>query len=203
MNNLKETWCFIDLENLPSALKYATENNYSRIFVFVGSQQKANINNLTTNKATQIEMIKIEGTSKNNLDFHLIYYLGKCQVSAGDHVEFAIFSKDTGWDKLIKFIQKEGRICNRTGDIKKSSPNAAPKTVSNTNTLPTDVQQIINKLKNIHKDKRPKRVDKLTNHLESIIRSIDTPKTAKQIVTLFTQHGLIMIEDHNKVKYGF
>jgi hypothetical protein len=203
MKKSKETWCFIDLENLPSALKYATEKNYSRIFVFVGSQQKPDLNNLTSSKATQIEIIKIEGTSKNNLDFHLIYYLGKCQVSAGNHVEFAIFSKDTGWDKLIKFIQKEGRICNRIGDIKKSSPNAVPKKVSNTNTLPTDVQQIINKLKTIHKDKRPKRIDRLTNHLKSIIRSIDTPKTAKQIVALFTQHGLITIGDHNEVNYNF
>ncbi|RKZ92773.1 MAG: hypothetical protein DRR19_03245 [Candidatus Parabeggiatoa sp. nov. 1] len=201
----KETWCFIDFENLPSALEYAIGNNYARILVFLGSQQKINID-LT--KLTKVEVIQIEGVGKNNLDFHLIYYLGKCQINAGNHVDFAVFSKDTGWDRLIKFIQKEGRTCQRitrtTGSLKKAVPKAklVPKAnlVPNAN-LPIDVQAILEKLNNMNKAQRPKRVDRLTNHLQSIIRSLETTKTANQIVDIFKQQGLISVDGDSKVTY--
>ncbi|HEW98590.1 MAG: hypothetical protein DRR00_34375 [Candidatus Parabeggiatoa sp. nov. 3] len=195
----KETWCFIDFENLPSALEYAIGNNYARIFVFLGSQQKKV--NIDLSKLTTLEVIKIEGVGKNNLDFHLIYYLGKCQVNAGNHVEFAVFSKDTGWDRLIQFIQKEGRTCKRistTGSLKKAVQIA--KVVQNAE-LPTDIQAILKKLKKLNKAKRPKQVDRLTNHIHSIIISLETTKTAPQIVEILKQHKLISIDGNKKVTY--
>jgi len=195
----KETWCFIDFENLPSALEYAIGNNYVRIFVFLGSQQKKV--NIDLSKLTTVEVIKIEGVGKNNLDFHLIYYLGKCQVNAGNHVEFAVFSKDTGWDRLIQFIQKEGRTCKRistTGCLKKVVPKA---NIVQNATLPIDVQAIFQKIQKLNKAQRPKRVDRLTNHLQSIIRSLETTKTAPQIVEILKQHKLISIDGNEKVTY--
>ncbi|KHD05649.1 hypothetical protein PN36_02930 [Candidatus Thiomargarita nelsonii] len=191
----KETWCFIDYENLPSALEYVISNDYARILVFLGAQQK-NVN-IDLSKQTTAEVIKIKGVGKNNLDFHLIYYLGKCQANAGNHVEFAVFSKDTGWDNLIQFIQNEGRTCHRisttTGSLKKAVPNAK---------LPIDVQPILKKLTQINKAQRPKRVDRLTNHLQSIVRSLNTTKTAKQIVEILKQHGLISVNGNRKVTYS-
>ncbi|MEN8215145.1 MAG: PIN domain-containing protein [Pseudomonadota bacterium] len=195
----KETWCFIDFENLPSALEYAIGNDYARIFVFLGSQQKKV--NIDLSKAMTVNVIKIEGVGKNNLDFHLIYYLGKCQVNAGNHVEFAVFSKDTGWDRLIQFIQKEGRTCQRittTGSLNKSVQKA--NIVQNAKP-PIDVQPILTRLKKLNKAQRPKRVDRLTNHLQSIIRSLNTTKTAKQIVDILKQQGLISVDGNKKITY--
>jgi hypothetical protein len=200
----KETWCFIDFENLPSALEYAIEKNYARIFVFLGAQQKKI--NIDLSKLTTVEVIKIEGVGKNNLDFHLIYYLGKCQIKASNDVEFAVFSQDTGWDRLIQFIQKEGRTCKRistTGHLKKPVPKPSP-VVQNTKQnakLPSDVQQIFEKLQKANKTQRPKRVDRLTNHLQSLNRSIKSTKTAKQIVEILTEHKLISIDANKKVTY--
>ncbi len=195
----KETWCFIDFENLPSALEYAISNDYARIFVFLGAQQKKV--NIDISKLTTVKVIKIKGVGKNNLDFHLIYYLGKCQVNAGNHVEFAVFSKDTGWDRLIQFIQKEGRTCQRistTDSLKKAVQKKAKQKKAK---LPIDVQPILKKLKKLKKAQRPKRVDSLTNHLQSIIRSLDTTKTPKQIMDILKQHGLISVDGNKKVRY--
>jgi hypothetical protein len=195
----KETWCFIDFENLPNALKYVIRNDYARIFVFLGSQQKKV--NIDLSKLTTAEVIKVEGVGKNNLDFHLIYYLGKCQVNAGNHVEFAVFSRDTGWDNLIRFVQKEGRTCYRistTDSLKKAAPTA---NIVQNATIPIDVQPILKKLKKLNKAQRPKRVDRLTNHLQSIIRSLKTTKTAKQIVEILKRHGLISVDSNRKVTY--
>jgi len=199
MKNSTETWCFIDLENLPKALEYAisNQNDFSRIFVFIGSQQKVKID--LSDTAIPLTLIKIEGTSKNNLDFHLIYYLGKCQVTAAEQVEFVIFSKDTGWDHLIKFIQREGRVCRRIADLK----TAVPKKVPNTNSLPADIQPVINKLNNIQKDKRPKRLDKLTNHLVSVANSVKTAMTAQQMVARLKQKGFITVGKSNRIEYHF
>lgn len=203
----KETWCFIDFENLPSALEYAIGNNYARIFLFLGSQQKKV--KIDLSKLTTVEVIKIEGVGKNNLDFHLIYYLGKCQIKAGNHVDFAVFSKDTGWDRLIQFIQKEGRTCKRittTTNLKKTVQTNLKKSVPKANiapnlNLPIDVQPIFKKLQKLNKTQRPKQVDRLTNHLHSLIRSLDTTKTAKQIVEILKQHRLISVDGNQKITY--
>lgn len=200
MENSTETWCFIDFENLPKALEYAisSKNDFARIFVFIGSQQKVKID--LSDTTIPLTLVKIEGTGKNNLDFHLIYYLGKCQEIASETVEFVIFSKDTGWDRLIKFIQQEGRVCRRIGEFKKT---AVPKTMPTTNSLPADVQQVINKLNQIQPDKRPKRLDRLTNHLNSVMNSLKLSITARQMVARLKQQGVISVGENNQTEYHF
>ncbi len=150
-----------------------------------------------------LKLIKIEGTGRNNLDFHLIYHLGKCQVTAGELVEFVIFSKDAGWDHLIKFIQKEGRVCRRIAEVKTVPKRTVPKRVPNTNSLPAEVQPVISKLLKIHPDKRPKRLDKLTNHLISVTNSVEIPMTVPQLLVLLKQQGFITVGKNNRIEYHF
>ncbi len=68
------------------------------------------------------EYISIDGGSKNSLDFQLSTYLGYL-VSADADAEFAIISKDTGYDAVVKFWKKRNVAIVRANDIALSTPN--------------------------------------------------------------------------------
>jgi len=108
-----QEWAFIDLENIGSLSKVSIEN-YDVIYVFVGSKQ-SNISFIpkSTEKFVELKILKIKESSKNNLDFHLSYYLGKLDQETKKDVGFTVISNDSGFDNLIKHIISLGRRCKR------------------------------------------------------------------------------------------
>ena len=95
-------------------------------------------------------------------------------------------------DSNRKVTYTSQKMSHTTGSSKKAVPNAK---------LPIEVQPVWEKLKKPNKAQRPKRVDRLTNHLQSIIKPLDTAKTAKQIVEILKQHGYISVDSNRKVTY--
>ncbi len=111
MNNTE--WAFVDLENIGS-LKNISIEKYDQIYVFVGSNQtNISLTPDSAEKFVELKILKIKETSKDNLDFHLSYYLGKLDSSAKKDVIFTVISNDTGFDNLIKHISSIGRKCKR------------------------------------------------------------------------------------------
>ncbi len=75
MNNTE--WAFVDLENIGS-LKNISIEKYDKIYVFVGSNQtNISLTPDSAEKFVELKILKIKEISKDNLDFHLSYYLGK------------------------------------------------------------------------------------------------------------------------------
>ncbi len=106
-------WAFVDLENIGS-LKNISIDKYDRIYVFVGSMQSnISLTSDSTENFVELKILKVRGVSKDNLDFHLSYYLGKFDTSAKKDISFTIISNDTGFDNLIKHISCTGRKCQR------------------------------------------------------------------------------------------
>ncbi|MGK0289506.1 MAG: hypothetical protein ACI86H_000951 [bacterium] len=112
-------WAFIDHENNPHAINILKKDEFERIILFVGENQKTI--RLETLESFQIEIIKIQGVSKNNLDFHLSYYLGNFDHSVPKEVHFIVISSDQGFDNLVNFIHQNGRICNKIS-LEKEAP---------------------------------------------------------------------------------
>jgi len=111
MNN--KEWAFVDLENIGS-LTNISIGNYDVIYVFVGSKQtNISLAPESTEKFIELKLLKIKGTSKDNLDFHLSYYLGKFDALAKKDIAFTVISNDSGFDNLIKHISSTGRKCKR------------------------------------------------------------------------------------------
>lgn len=202
-------WAFVDYENQPKSLQFISQHpEYNCVLVFFGSQQKVTAE---FNNSLIIRLIRMENIGKNNLDFHLSYYLGKYDTKLDKRIAFDIFTQDTGFDHLIKFIQKQGRNCQRIGlnqdkavTIQKITKIETPKIVPLqpilplvTETIPIKatvpspvivrnphlmpaVQRVMDNLKKVAH--RPKTVEKLSNTINSLIRSFNDDTLSAQLV---------------------
>lgn len=113
---MKTTHVLVDYENVP--LKSLPTLNVAscRVHVFLGPNNKK----LTADFAEALQpfgdrakYVRLKKSSKNALDFHIAFYLGKLAAEhAGDR--FQIVSKDTGFDTLLEHLREEkidaGRI---------------------------------------------------------------------------------------------
>lgn len=121
----------IDFENVQPANLDGLKKGQHHIRVFVGeSQSKIS---LGTAKALQsfgsdADYIQITGSGSNALDFHLAFYLGRLSLQH-PQASFVIVSKDTGFDPLVKHLNRLGTACRRVASIATAAgatPKAAP-----------------------------------------------------------------------------
>lgn len=65
-----------------------------------------------TRRFSRLEFQYIEGSGRNALDFHIAFHLGQIFETARDTV-CAILSRDTGYDPLVKHLNRNGLSCQR------------------------------------------------------------------------------------------
>lgn len=116
---MKNRNIFIDFENVqPKELALLKGRDF-RVMIFIGSTQAK----LPTEFAMAVqalgaaaEYIKIDGSGRNALDFHIAYYLGAttAEECAG---ESYVISKDTGFDPLMRHLKAKGVTCQRLSSI--------------------------------------------------------------------------------------
>jgi hypothetical protein len=109
----------IDFENVqPKDLVLLKGREY-KVMIFVGATQAK----LPTEFAMAVhalgagaEYVKIDGSGRNALDFHVAYYLGSTSAAAAFRESFVI-SKDTGFDPLMRHLKSKGISCRRLASI--------------------------------------------------------------------------------------
>jgi hypothetical protein len=156
---MNEQVVLVDFENVQK-LDLARLPAHARLRIFVGAQQAR----LPTALVLQaqalgltIEWIRIEGNGPNALDFHIACHLGE-GLARTLQAEFVIVSRDTGFDPLLRHLNARGLQCRREAPA--TAAKAAPKPVLDANT-----QQVVEVLKRIEKNKRPRKRKTLTNYL--------------------------------------
>jgi hypothetical protein len=115
---MPETFLLVDYENV-HALPLSRLPDDWLVRVFAGRNQNAV--NMDTVKETQplgkrLEWTTIQGDGRNNLDFHLAYYLGEL-VSKHPQAAFVILSKDKGFDSLVKHLLGRKIRCERKDSL--------------------------------------------------------------------------------------
>jgi hypothetical protein len=126
----------IDFENVQPANLDGLKKGLHHIRVFVGeSQSKIS---LGTAKALQsfgsdADYIQITGSGSNALDFHLAFYLGRLSLQH-PQASFIIVSKDTGFDPLVRHLNRLGTACRRVASIA-TAVGAAPKAAAAEKTI--------------------------------------------------------------------
>jgi hypothetical protein len=115
---MSEKFLLIDYENIQK-LDLSDVPDNILIKIFVGQSQKSipiELVKQTQHFGHRLEWIKIGGQSKNSLDFHIAFYLGKLQK---EHkaASFIILSKDKGFDPLIKHINNLNWECQRINSL--------------------------------------------------------------------------------------
>jgi PIN domain len=147
-------WAFIDYENI-GGLSKIDLSIYSRIIFFLGAKQpKIDFGDKKYDFPLDMVLIQLKAIQSNNLDFHLSYYLGKYDNEAAENVLFEVISNDNGFTPLIAHIKANGRACKQI----KSTSATTPKS------------KLINSLTSKPKEKRPKKITSLKNHIATHMR---------------------------------
>ena len=119
---------FIDLENVQK-VDLSLVPREARVLVFYGITQKKLPEELVVQAqpfGTRLKWIKISGQGPNALDFHIAFYLGQ-ELAHRPTAECTVFSRDTGFDPLMRHLQALGHVCSRVQSLKgafSDHPNA-------------------------------------------------------------------------------
>ena len=186
----------IDYENVLQVDISAIDKESYSVKIFVGaSQNKIPFDLVAAAQAfgPNIEWVKIDASGKNALDFHIAYFLGKySQIHSNQ--KFIVLSKDTGFDPLIRFLNKNGVSCSRINsllELDKNTRKGKPKD--------SEVEKVINNLKKIDSNKRPRTRMTLNKHVKTVLNTDIDSEVQNAIDSLFMLG--IVYEEGTRVKY--
>ena len=200
-------YAFIDYENINS-LDGLSLQEYDRIFLFIGASQNQMDIRLSEkfNDEIHLTLITVKDIAKNNVDFHLTYYLGKLDVTTDKNIEFHILSQDKGYDGICYFMQhqKEPRICFR-----KSLTSEIQPTPSVDNAEKEKINQVVSEFKTFMAKTKikhlPAKLASLKNsiHNQSCLRPMNKTEAESilvKVINKLQQEKVLKITD-NKVSY--
>ncbi|HEY0767533.1 MAG TPA: PIN domain-containing protein [Steroidobacteraceae bacterium] len=110
--------------------------------------------------------IDIEGQGKNALDFHIAFYLGE-YLARSPQTPCVIFSRDKGFDPLIKHLVKRGFAVRRANSIAEALASATPAAVSVSPQTSTLWDNALSLLAGAQKSRRPRKRKSLVAYLHS------------------------------------
>lgn len=116
---MKTNYVLIDFESVqPESLEDLNHEHF-KVLVFVGASQSKLRIEITTSLhqlGTRAEYIRISGSGRNALDFHIAYYIGRLAAEA-ESAYFHIVSKDTGFDPLIEHLRAKKILIRRVDTV--------------------------------------------------------------------------------------
>ncbi|MUV12924.1 PIN domain-containing protein [Noviluteimonas gilva] len=128
-------YLLVDFENVQPDNLGGLKPSEWRILVFLGQHQtrlELGLVQAVQAFGPNAQYIPIVGNGKDALDFHIAFYIGKVSAEQPG-ANFVIVSKDTGFDPLIKHLDKLGIQCKRVATIPGASvklPTAKPAPVA-------------------------------------------------------------------------
>ena len=190
---------FVDFENVHRIRLESIRKDDTLVLLFVGRDQTKIPFDLVRSAqqfGDRLRWVKIEGGGKNNLDFHITYEMGAYDQNIEKKIQFIILSKDTGYDSLIRYINKNGRICRRINSVIELT-----KDVKSTPTA-KNTQKVVENLRKIQPQKRPRTRKTLTKHIESLLQTAKEKDGDTEAVVddLFMRE--LLKETNNKLRYS-
>ncbi len=186
----------IDYENVQQVdISEIDRESYS-VKIFVGaSQNKIPFELVASAQAfgENIEWVKLDANGKNALDFHIAYFLGKYSQTHPNQA-FIVLSKDTGFDPLIRFLNKNGVSCSRINsllELDKNSKKDKPRD--------SEVEKAIKNLTKINSNARPRTRKTLTGHVKTLLNT-DIDSDVQNVIDALFMLGIVY-EEGAKVKY--
>ena len=177
-------WAFVDYENI-GTLESVDLTLYSKAVIFLGAkQQKIDFGNSRYQQPINMVIVQVEEVGANNLDFHLSYYLGKCETKVAKDVGFDIISNDNGFAPLIEHIRSNGRACNQIKTLCQE----------------LSVEKFITVLCAKPIGQRPKKVETLRNHIAAQMSLKGNELAIQNHINQLVNKKVIAIED-SALKY--
>lgn len=216
---MKPAYILIDFENVQPDKIGALDTGQFKIKVFVGAKQsrvKVGLASALQPMGNAVEYIRIEGSGRNAVDFHVAYYIGRLSVEEPGAV-FHILSEDTGFDPLIDHLKGKKIHCHRWSSFG-HIPHAhapAPKAAARPAAKPKPLPKVATKSTPVASPRadeiadnlvkraraRPSTLKALASTIKSHFRGVGmTDQEVDGIVDTLTKRGLIAVKD-GKVTY--
>jgi len=194
-------YIFIDFENLHKVKLSDLHHENIRLFIFVGKfQNKIPFEMVTEaqNMGERVDWIKIEGSSRDNLDFHICFFMGLYHKEAHPKVEFIILSKDKGFDPIAAYIASMGRPCRRYERIAQILGTEEKRSKRRVNhELDSTINFALGIIQKLRPAQRPRKVRTLLNYIGNHLRKEkDKAPDMEEILQELVERG------HLEVQYG-
>lgn len=214
---------FIDFENVQSFSYESLDKDRDMVVIFVGHAQSKisfDVVNRTQRLGDSVRWIKMAGSGRNALDFHIAYYLGffnSAQEELGGDHKVYIVSNDGDYDVLIKHIQESGFSCERIGvrkEVKceeqvsiKGAVEPAKKDshVDSIVKFKSSVEvfdHLVSTLRKQEKLKRPRTAGTLKNHVVAHYQKKTEGLLVDKVLDLLVANKKILVKD-GRISYLF
>lgn len=185
--HVKANIVLIDFENVqPKDLATLSGTSF-QIRIFCGAHQ----NKIPIEMADQLQRlgpdaqyIRIQGTGKNALDFHIAYYIGRLSAQCPG-ATFYIISKDKGFEPLIKHLAAQNTACHllpSLAGLPGSAPAAKPPALDR-------IQKVADGLLT-RKEAKPRKLKTLTAFIKGQLHNQATDAAVAEVLARLTQGGL-------------
>ena len=187
-------YVLIDFENVqPRNLEILRHHSF-RVLVFVGANQsKVPIDLATAMQAlgASAQYVKIEGSGKNALDFHIAYYIGEFAAKEpGAH--FHIISRDSGFDPLIRHLKNKKIKVQREKDLAEIPVLQISSATSSDEKISAIVKNLAGRGQS-----RPRKVKTLSNTINSLFTENLSEQQLLALVKELERRQYIRINNSN------
>lgn len=188
----------VDYENI-GTLESVSLSRYERLILFPGSQQEfIRFPAVTYAGDISVSVLQVADVSKNNVDFHLVFELGRLSATAPEETIFHIISNDKGYDGVIAGLCRAGRRCCRI-----SSPRSAEKTKTAPVVISNDeVLRLTDKIQSLSKKSagnRPANTSSLMNYIKSLSGNIKGMGLYGRVKEELIRRGVIAVYEKTVV----
>lgn len=187
-------YVLIDFENVqPNNLEVLRRHSF-KVVVFVGATQAKVPFDLAVamqELGESARYIKIAGSGKNALDFHIAYYIGELATNEPG-AYFHIISRDTGFDPLIKHLKSKKIKIQRERDLAEIPVLRLSAATSNDEKISAIVKNLAGRGQS-----RPRKVKTLSNTINSLFTENLSDQQLSALVKELEKKGYIKVSNNN------
>ena len=190
-------YVLLDYENVrPKNLEILSSHPFTNL-VFVGASQTKiplDLADAMQPLGEKARYIKIGGSGKNALDFHLAFYIGELATKDPDAF-FYIISKDTGFDPLIKHLHDRKIHVQRENDLAEIPLLRMSSATSKDEKIAAVVKNLIGRGQS-----RPRKVKTLANTINALFTKKLEESELNSLINDLEKLGYIALAE-GKVSY--
>lgn len=195
---MRPNYVLIDYENVQPETADVLAPAHFKILLFVGAAQpRVNVGVASTlqAKGADARYIRISGTGRNALDFHIVYYLGQL-AAAEPEAYFHVISADKGMDPLIQHMKAAGLNVGRYADVKHIPIVKLPATATEDEKLSCIMAYL-----DARGSQRPGSMKTLLGSASALFSPKLTEEATAHLLQQLEQQG-IFVREGNKVVYS-
>ncbi len=154
----------------------------------------------------RIKLITVYAYKNNEFTIHACELMGEHNVTHDPEIEFVVVSKFPYINGVVKSLKHRGRSCKRIDSFTVANLFHALKLYGVMDDAKLDLQRyydlVFENLVKIGDEKRPKKLNKLKNHIGTVLNGPNRPEElSTQILEMLIENGMAYV-DNNVVSYN-